>query len=45
MRDLKEFCDVTLVSEDKERIQAHIVVLASASTAIRDIFQCEEDNK
>ena len=44
MRDLEEFCDVTLVSEDRERIRAHRVVLASASTTFRDIFQSEEDN-
>ena len=39
MRDLEEFCDVTLVSEDGYRIQAHNVVLASASTVLRYTLQ------
>ena len=41
MRYLEEFCDVTLVSEDNERIRAHKVVLASASAFFRDMFQTE----
>ena len=44
MRYLEEFCDITLVSEGRERIQAHRVVIASASTTSRDIFQSEEEN-
>ena len=32
MRHLEEVCNVTLVSEDYERIRAHKVVLASVST-------------
>ena len=44
MKYLEEFCDVTLGSEDKERIRAHRVVLASASTTLRDINQSEEVN-
>ena len=45
MRDLEEFCDVTLVSEDGYRIRAHKVVLASASTVLRDTLQTNEENE
>ena len=41
---MEEFCDVTLISEDKERIRAHKVVLASASTIFRDLFQTVDEN-
>ena len=44
MKDLEEFCDVTLVSDDGNRIRAHKVVLASASTIFRDMFQNDDDN-
>ena len=44
MQDLEEFCDVTLVSEDGYRIRAHKVVLASASTILRDTIQSNEEN-
>ena len=39
MKDIKELCDVTLVSEDGEIIQAHKVLLSSASTLFREMFQ------
>ena len=39
MKHMEELCDVTLVSDDDKRIRAHKVVLASASTLFRDIFQ------
>ena len=45
MQDLEEFCDVTLVSEDGYRIRAHKVVLASASTILRDTIQSNEKEK
>ena len=45
MQDLEEFCDVTLVSEDGYRIRAHKVVLASASTVLRDTLQTNEENE
>ena len=32
MQHLEEVCDVTLISEDNERIRAHKVVLACVST-------------
>ena len=32
MQDLENFCNVTLISEDNERISAYNVVLASVST-------------
>ena len=35
----------TLVSEDNKRIQAHKVVLASAGTLFRDMFQNDEEEK
>ena len=41
----EEFCDVTLASDDGEKILAHKVVLASASTLFREIFQDSEENK
>ena len=44
MKDLEEFCDVTLVSDDGDRIRAHKVVLASASTIFRDMFQNDDGN-
>ena len=44
MQQLEEFCDVTLVSEDNVSIRAHKVVLASASTIFRDIFQTDHEN-
>ena len=40
---MEEFCDVTLVSEDGGRIRAHKVVLASASTLFREMFQTNEE--
>ena len=44
MKHLEEFCDVTLVSFDGERIRAQKVVLASASTIFRDMLQNEEED-
>ena len=38
MQQLEEFCD------NYDRIRAHKVVLASASTLFRDLFQTDEDN-
>ena len=35
--------DMTLVSEDGGRIRAHRVVLPSASTLFRDMFQTHEE--
>ena len=43
MRNMEEFCDVTLVSDDGKRVWAHKVVLASASSFFRDIFQVDEE--
>ena len=34
-----EFCDVTLVSEDNTKIQAHKVILAASSNFFRDILR------
>ena len=45
MIQLEELCDVTLASDDGEKILAHKVVLASASTLFREIFQDSEENK
>ena len=45
MRTLEEFCDVNLISEDGGRIRAHRVVLASASTLLRDMFQSDEEKE
>ena len=45
MRGMEEFCDVTLMSEDDERVRAHKVVLASASTMFRDLFQSGEEEE
>ena len=45
MNQIEEFCDVTLVSEDDERILAHKVVLASASTIFRDMLRTYEKDK
>ena len=42
MQHMEELCDVTLVSDDYDRIRAHKVVLASASTIFRDMFQTED---
>ena len=33
-----DLCDVTLVSEDKGRIDAHKVILATASSVLKDLF-------
>ena len=43
MRNMEEFCDVTLVSDDGKRFRAHKVVLASASSFFRDIVQVDEE--
>ena len=43
MREVDKFCNVTLVSNDGQRIQAHNVVLASASPIFRDMLQHDED--
>ena len=43
IRGMEEFCDVTLVSDDNERVRVHKVVLASASTIFRDLFQNNEE--
>ena len=32
MQHMENFCDVTLVSEDNERIRAYNVIMASVST-------------
>ena len=45
MKHIEEFCDVTLVSDDGEKILAHKVVLASASTLFRKIFLDYEEDK
>ena len=44
MQHKEDFCDVTLASDDYDRIRAHKVVLASASTIFRDMFQTEDKN-
>ena len=41
---MEEFCNVTLVSDNYDRIRAHKVVLVSASTIFRDMFQTEDKN-
>ena len=41
MQDLEDFCDVTLVTEDNTRIRANKMVLASESSAVRDLFQTD----
>ena len=43
IKDMEEFCDVTLVSEDGEKFRAHKVVLSSASTLLREMFQNNEE--
>ena len=43
MRSMEEFCDVTIISEENDRVKAHKVVLASASTLFRDLFQSENE--
>ena len=40
---MEEFCDVTLVSNNEKRIPAQKVVLASAHTVFRDLFQSDEE--
>ena len=45
MNQIEEFCEVTLISEDDERILAHKVVLASASTIFRDMLRTYEKDK
>ena len=44
MKHMEEFCDVTLVSDEGMRIRAHKVVLASASTLFRDLFQNQDED-
>lgn len=39
IKEMEEFCDVTLVSGDNKMIRAHKVVLATASTLFNDMFQ------
>ena len=45
MNKIEGFCDVTLVSEDDERILAHKVVLASSSKIFRDMLRTYEKDK
>ena len=40
---MEEFCDITLVSDDGQRIEARKVVLASASPILRDLLQYDDD--
>ena len=44
MRYSQDFCDVTLVSEDKMRVEAHKVILASSSTFFKDMFKSLNHN-
>jgi len=39
LRQEEDFCDVTLVSDDDKHIEAHKLVLASASSCFRDIIK------
>ena len=39
VRSSDDFCDVTLVSEDKMKVDAHKVILASASAVFRSILK------
>ena len=41
MKDLEEFCAVTIVGKDDGRIRAHKLVLASASYTFRDLLQSD----
>ena len=45
MKHIEEFCDVTLLSDDGERILAHKVVLASASTIFRKMFETYKEDE
>ena len=38
LRESQEFGDVTLVCEDNQKIEAHMLVLASASKFFRNVF-------
>ena len=40
VRSTGDFCDVTLVSEDKMKVDAHKVILASASAVFTNILRC-----
>ena len=39
MRSSGDFCEVTLVSEDKMKVEAHKVILASASAVFTNILR------
>ena len=41
----KHFADVTLVSEDMKKFQAHKTVLGTASTVLKDLFLAKPDHK
>ena len=45
MKHIMELCDVTLLSDDGERILAHKVVLAPASTIFRKMFETYKEDE
>ena len=42
LREMKEFTDVTLICDDKQKIRAHRNILASCSPVFKSIFQIED---